>query len=140
MLIPKVLKPLTRKRVLTMEWVAGENPKELLSLSRGISDKITEASEKQKLEAKTRLLDLVYADMLTASNYVDLKFFYGKEVLCNLTSSFRQFQTVLRLFQNLRIMVLYFNIESHCCPCYSCSINLPTVIAFEKLGLCLLGI
>ncbi|KAK3159402.1 hypothetical protein QOZ80_2AG0149680 [Eleusine coracana subsp. coracana] len=58
-LVPKVLKPLTRKRVLTMEWVAGENPKDLLSLSKGVSDKITEASEKQKLEAKTRLLDLV---------------------------------------------------------------------------------
>ncbi|GJM87279.1 hypothetical protein PR202_ga03219 [Eleusine coracana subsp. coracana] len=58
-LVPKVLKSLTRKRVLTMEWVAGENPKDLLSLSKGVSDKITEASEKQKLEAKTRLLDLV---------------------------------------------------------------------------------
>jgi aarF domain-containing kinase len=62
MLVPKVLKQLTRKRVLTMEWVAGENPKELLSLSGGTSDKITEASEKQKLEAKTHLLDLVYAN------------------------------------------------------------------------------
>lgn len=59
MLVPKVLKQLTRKRVLTMEWVAGENPKELLSLSKGISDEITESSEKQKLEAKGRLLDLV---------------------------------------------------------------------------------
>nr|CAB3451416.1 unnamed protein product [Digitaria exilis] len=59
MLIPKVLKQLTRKRVLTMEWVAGENPKELLSLTKGVSEKVTEASEKQKLEAKSRLLDLV---------------------------------------------------------------------------------
>ncbi|KAL6591460.1 hypothetical protein ACP70R_049963 [Stipagrostis hirtigluma subsp. patula] len=59
MLVPKVLKQLTRKRVLTMEWVAGENPNELLSLSKGISDKIAGASEKQKLEAKARLLDLV---------------------------------------------------------------------------------
>ncbi|XP_062220644.1 uncharacterized protein LOC133920037 [Phragmites australis] len=59
MLVPKVLKQLTRKRVLTMEWVTGENPKDLLALSRGISSKITEASEKQKFEAKTRLLDLV---------------------------------------------------------------------------------
>ncbi|CAL4967527.1 unnamed protein product [Urochloa decumbens] len=59
MLVPKVLKQLTRRRVLTMEWVAGENPKELLSLSKGVSEKVTEASEKQKLEAKTRLLDLV---------------------------------------------------------------------------------
>ncbi|CAO2040300.1 unnamed protein product [Urochloa humidicola] len=59
MLVPRVLKPLTRKRVLTMEWVAGENPKELLSLSQGVSGKVTGASEKQKLEAKSRLLDLV---------------------------------------------------------------------------------
>ncbi|CAO2047107.1 unnamed protein product [Urochloa humidicola] len=59
MLVPRVLKPLTRKRVLTMEWVAGENPKELLSLSQGVSGKVTVASEKQKLEAKSRLLDLV---------------------------------------------------------------------------------
>ncbi|CAN6279674.1 unnamed protein product [Urochloa humidicola] len=59
MLVPKVLKQLTRKRVLTMEWVSGENPKELLSLSQGVSEKVTEASEKQKLDAKSRLLDLV---------------------------------------------------------------------------------
>lgn len=58
-LVPKVLKQLTKKRVLTMEWVAGENPKELLSLSNGVSGKVTEASDNQKLEAKSRLLDLV---------------------------------------------------------------------------------
>uniref|UniRef100_A0ACD5Z4V2 Uncharacterized protein n=1 Tax=Avena sativa TaxID=4498 RepID=A0ACD5Z4V2_AVESA len=57
--VPKILKQLTRKRVLTMEWVAGENPRDLLSLSRGISGDVTELSEKQKLEAKGRLLDLV---------------------------------------------------------------------------------
>ncbi|CAM0942834.1 unnamed protein product [Alopecurus aequalis] len=57
--VPKILKQLTRKRVLTMEWVAGENPRELLSLSKGISGNTTELSEKQKLEAKGRLLDLV---------------------------------------------------------------------------------
>lgn len=59
MLVPKVLKQLTRKRVLTMEWVAGENPKDLLSLSKGVSENFTQASDKQKLEAKSRLLDLV---------------------------------------------------------------------------------
>ncbi|KAL5666677.1 hypothetical protein ACJX0J_026785, partial [Zea mays] len=59
MLVPKVLKQLTRKRVLTMEWVAGENPKDLLSLSKGVSEKFTQASDNQKLEAKSRLLDLV---------------------------------------------------------------------------------
>ncbi|XP_051191858.1 uncharacterized protein [Lolium perenne] len=57
--VPKILKQLTRKRVLTMEWVAGENPRELLSLSKGISGNTTALSEKQKLEAKGRLLDLV---------------------------------------------------------------------------------
>ncbi|KAF0933476.1 hypothetical protein E2562_018569 [Oryza meyeriana var. granulata] len=59
MLVPKVLKQHTRKRVLTMEWVAGENPTDLLSLSKGISSEISESSEKQKIEAKARLLDLV---------------------------------------------------------------------------------
>ncbi|VAI51082.1 unnamed protein product [Triticum turgidum subsp. durum] len=58
-MVPKVLKQLTRKRVLTMEWVAGENPRELLSLAKGISGSIAELSEKQKLDAKARLLDLV---------------------------------------------------------------------------------
>ncbi|KAL5208797.1 hypothetical protein ABZP36_033232 [Zizania latifolia] len=59
MLVPKVLKQFTRKRVLTMEWVYGENPTELLSLSKGISLDITESSERQKIKAKARLLDLV---------------------------------------------------------------------------------
>uniref|UniRef100_M8C1M0 Uncharacterized protein n=1 Tax=Aegilops tauschii TaxID=37682 RepID=M8C1M0_AEGTA len=58
-MVPKVLKQLTRKRVLTMEWVAGENPRELLSLAKGISGSIAQLSEKQKLDAKARLLDLV---------------------------------------------------------------------------------
>jgi predicted unusual protein kinase regulating ubiquinone biosynthesis (AarF/ABC1/UbiB family) len=39
MLVPKVLKQFTRKRVLAMEWVDGENPKDLLSLSEGVSEK-----------------------------------------------------------------------------------------------------
>jgi aarF domain-containing kinase len=60
MLVPKVLKQLTRRRVLTMEWVSGENPTDLLSLSKGISSEIAESSEKQKIEATARLLDLVF--------------------------------------------------------------------------------
>jgi predicted unusual protein kinase regulating ubiquinone biosynthesis (AarF/ABC1/UbiB family) len=64
MLVPKVLKQFTRKRVLTMEWVDGENPKDLLSLSKGVSEKNTQASDKQKLEAKSRLLDLVFTNNL----------------------------------------------------------------------------
>lgn len=30
--VPKVFDHLTKKRVLTMEWMSGENPKELLSM------------------------------------------------------------------------------------------------------------
>lgn len=44
-----------------MEWVAGENPRELLSLAKGISGSIAQLSEKQKLDAKARLLDLVFS-------------------------------------------------------------------------------
>lgn len=44
-----------------MEWVAGENPRELLSLAKGISGNIAELPEKQKLDAKARLLDLVFS-------------------------------------------------------------------------------
>jgi hypothetical protein len=47
-----------------MEWVDGENPKDLLSLSKGVSEKNTQASDKQKLEAKSRLLDLVFTNDL----------------------------------------------------------------------------
>lgn len=43
-----------------MEWVSGENPTDLLSLSKGISSEIAESSEKQKIEATARLLDLVF--------------------------------------------------------------------------------
>ncbi|KAK9698253.1 hypothetical protein RND81_08G091600 [Saponaria officinalis] len=58
--VPKVFRHLTRKRVLTMEWVVGENPNDLLLISTGASDNLHPAySEKQKFEAKQRLLDLV---------------------------------------------------------------------------------
>jgi aarF domain-containing kinase len=80
MLVPKVLKQLTRKRVLTMEWVAGENPKDLLSLSKGVSEKFTQASDNQKLEAKSRLLDLVFTNdlnkLLSAGQYFPLGKFW----------------------------------------------------------------
>jgi hypothetical protein len=70
MVVPKIFKQLTRKRVLTMEWVAGENPRDLLSLSKGISDNTTELSEKQKLEAKGRLLDLVFSYLIIRNSLV----------------------------------------------------------------------
>ena len=53
-----------------MEWVAGENPRELLSLSKGISGNITELSEKQKMEAKGRLLDLVCSCLFIRNSLV----------------------------------------------------------------------
>lgn len=54
MYAPKIFPDLSRKRVLTMEWVVGESPTDLLSLSTSSA-----YSERQKLEAKRRLLDLV---------------------------------------------------------------------------------
>ncbi|XP_043814424.1 uncharacterized protein sll0005 isoform X6 [Manihot esculenta] len=58
--VPKVYHHLSRKRVLTMEWVIGESPTNLLSLSTGDTvDQDSEYSERHKIEAKRRLLDLV---------------------------------------------------------------------------------
>ncbi|KAJ6772949.1 PROTEIN KINASE SUPERFAMILY PROTEIN [Salix koriyanagi] len=54
MYAPKIFPDLSRKRVLTMEWVVGDSPTDLLSLSTSST-----CSERQKLEAKRRLLDLV---------------------------------------------------------------------------------
>lgn len=58
--VPKIYRHLTRKRVLTMEWVVGENPNDLLAVSTrsSISDG-SQYSEEQQLEAKKRLLDMV---------------------------------------------------------------------------------
>ncbi|KAF8395210.1 hypothetical protein HHK36_019153 [Tetracentron sinense] len=58
--VPKVLRNLSRKRVLTMDWVVGENPNDLLLISSGGSiDRGYGYSERQKVDAKIRLLDLV---------------------------------------------------------------------------------
>jgi aarF domain-containing kinase len=57
--VPKVYQHLTRKRVLTMEWMVGESPTDLLAISSGYSDHDNESHEKQKIEARRRLLDLV---------------------------------------------------------------------------------
>lgn len=60
MQVPKVFPHLTRKRVLTMEWMVGESPTDLLSVTAGNSvGNVSEYSERQKLDAKRRLLDLV---------------------------------------------------------------------------------
>ena len=53
-----------------MDWVSGENPRELLSLSKGISGNSTELSEKQELEAKDRLLDLVFSYVFISNSLV----------------------------------------------------------------------
>ncbi|KAL9252489.1 hypothetical protein AKJ16_DCAP14447 [Drosera capensis] len=55
--VPKVIRHLTGKRVLTMEWLVGENPRDLILVSD--PDQYREYSQKQKLDAKQRLLDLV---------------------------------------------------------------------------------
>ncbi|XP_021832770.1 uncharacterized protein LOC110772624 [Prunus avium] len=60
MFVPKGFQQLSRKRVLTMEWIVGESPTDLLSVSAGSSiDNGSEYSERQRLDAKRRLLDLV---------------------------------------------------------------------------------
>lgn len=57
--VPKVFQNLTGKRVLTMEWMAGENPKELLSMCNTNYEQESQYSEKQRIDAKRHLLDLV---------------------------------------------------------------------------------
>lgn len=58
--VPKVFSQFSRKRVLTMEWVSGENPRSLISLSTGgtvVRD--SDCFERQQTDAKRCLLDLV---------------------------------------------------------------------------------
>ncbi|CAH2058752.1 unnamed protein product [Thlaspi arvense] len=57
--VPKVYQHLTRKRVLTMEWMVGESPTDLLSISTNYSDNDFQSHEREKMEARRRLLDLV---------------------------------------------------------------------------------
>ncbi|KAK5795175.1 uncharacterized protein LOC108489443 [Gossypium arboreum] len=60
MQVPKVFQHLTRKRVLTMEWMAGESSTDLLSITKSSSIKHgSKYLERQKVDAKRRLLDLV---------------------------------------------------------------------------------
>ncbi|CAI0411754.1 unnamed protein product, partial [Linum tenue] len=54
--IPKVYRDLSRKRVLTMEWVVGESPTDLLSVAT--SNANHEVSETERIEANRKLLDL----------------------------------------------------------------------------------
>ncbi|CAH9119036.1 unnamed protein product [Cuscuta europaea] len=58
--VPKVLPHLSRKRVLTMEWMAGESPTDLISMSSKVScDHHSACSDTLQNDAKRRLLDLV---------------------------------------------------------------------------------
>nr|KAJ0188842.1 hypothetical protein LSAT_V11C900484490 [Lactuca sativa] len=57
--VPKVFDHLTKKRVLTMEWMSGENPKELLSMCNTNFEQELQYSEKQRIDAKRHLFDLV---------------------------------------------------------------------------------
>ncbi|KAI3705549.1 hypothetical protein L1987_75788 [Smallanthus sonchifolius] len=58
--VPTIFQHLTQKRVLTMEWMTGENPKELLSICNSNNfEHESQYSEKQRIEAKRHLLDLV---------------------------------------------------------------------------------
>lgn len=51
---------LSRKRVLTMEWMVGENPSDLISAFVGNSvAHVSGYSERQQIDAKRRLLGLV---------------------------------------------------------------------------------
>ncbi|CAI8604195.1 unnamed protein product [Vicia faba] len=56
MQVPKIFLLLSRKRVLTMEWMVGESPTDLFFVSTG---EVSEYSDRQKVDAKRRLLDLV---------------------------------------------------------------------------------
>ncbi|CAH9129988.1 unnamed protein product [Cuscuta epithymum] len=58
--VPKVLPHLSRKRVLTMEWMAGESPTDLISISSKVScGHHSACSDALQNDAKRRLLDLV---------------------------------------------------------------------------------
>ena len=60
MRVPKVFQSLSGKRVLTMEWIVGESPTDLVSVSSGSStDDSSTYTERQRLDSKRRLLDLV---------------------------------------------------------------------------------
>uniref|UniRef100_A0A7N0V8P3 Protein kinase domain-containing protein n=1 Tax=Kalanchoe fedtschenkoi TaxID=63787 RepID=A0A7N0V8P3_KALFE len=55
--VPKIYRNLSTRRVLTMEWIVGESPKDLLFQVTG--DTYDNRSEMQLLDARRRLLDLV---------------------------------------------------------------------------------
>ncbi|WOL12957.1 hypothetical protein Cni_G21726 [Canna indica] len=58
-LAPKVFMTLTSKRVLTMEWIIGENPNELLVQSKESNQESSQYLERQTSDAKVHLFDMV---------------------------------------------------------------------------------
>ena len=67
MVVPKVFKHLTRKKVLTMEWMVGESPNDLLLQSGGFGNEKIDHPERQQLEAKKHLLNLVMLHVTSLS-------------------------------------------------------------------------
>jgi aarF domain-containing kinase len=65
MVVPRVFKELTAKRVLTMEWMVGENPTKLLSITKELPSNNTShyIDERKQLEARAHLLDLVFVGL-----------------------------------------------------------------------------
>lgn len=60
MSVPKVLPHLTQKRVLTMEWMVGESPSDLINLSsKNPAPKGEMYLDSEQSDARRRLLDLV---------------------------------------------------------------------------------
>ncbi|THG07462.1 hypothetical protein TEA_003470 [Camellia sinensis var. sinensis] len=58
--VPKVLQHLSRRRVLTMEWMVGDSPRDLIDIAATESiDHGSSYSKRQQIDAKRRLLDLV---------------------------------------------------------------------------------
>ncbi|KAI7994782.1 hypothetical protein LOK49_LG11G01119 [Camellia lanceoleosa] len=56
--VPKVLQHLSRRRVLTMEWMVGDSPRDLIDISATESiDHGSSYSKRQQIDAKRRLLD-----------------------------------------------------------------------------------
>lgn len=58
MRVPKVFPHLTRKRVLTMEWIAGESPNELILSTEESVDPGLTYREKHQTDGKRKLIDL----------------------------------------------------------------------------------
>ncbi|KAG5557403.1 hypothetical protein RHGRI_007601 [Rhododendron griersonianum] len=72
---PKVYQHLSRKRVLTMEWMAGESPRDLIDMSTTVSvGDGSDYSKRRQSDARRRLLDLVCNDLNTSLLITDQSF------------------------------------------------------------------